>query len=129
MKLTKKQPEWEKEFDKKFVDIDEETKFFYGEKLYGNIKVKDIKQFISQVRQEAIRETLDKVEKAIKDLYEMRKVKRIVTKEAYGGFPPIFYEELTFTDLWWDRFIKKIDKMKKQAVDDLTNLKNKLKEK
>jgi len=109
----KKQPEkWEKRFDKKFKVYKNRTSYLGKPTSYlGLTNASKVKQFISQLRQEAIRETLGKVkiEKKKDDSWEQYQKNKNMTDEGLHDYSG------------------KIQGYN-QAVDDLNNLKNKLKE-
>jgi len=109
MKKPPKMTKAKKEFYKKFVSG---GKLGYWDDLnfFWHYKPKVIWQFIEKLLQDQT----DEVREAVSGLYEMRSVKKIITKEGHGGHPPIFYEELTFLDLWWDKFIKRLSKIKQE---------------
>lgn len=67
IKKTTSEETWSKEFDKKFYRNYMEVlpKIGYGMKGWSS---DDIKSFIRQVRQEAVREVLEEIEKEIKKL-------------------------------------------------------------
>jgi len=126
-KITKKQPEkcnYETFRDELYVILNNLLARSCRERYKSQWKeaqietVIKIEKMISQVRQEAISETLDKV----KGKLEYKLTKLFVKAIDYGA------SQAHGKKGWYEIKYERIDKYINRAVSDLTNLKNKLKE-